>query len=322
MKSYCQNELCICGCGREFKKSGRKRYYSNACKQKHYRNRKCYDSNIIPIARPLLRYHGGKWRLAKWIHEYFPSHVKYVEPFAGAASVLLRKKRVPIEVLNDKHDRLVNLLRVVSDPQKSKILSRQLELTLYSETEYLSCREASTDLIEDARRMIVLGFQSHGSTGASGGKLTGWRRGVRSAKSHSAKEWVTLPEQISQWCERLKGVYIECGDATDVMRRWDSSETLFYVDPPYLFETRSLHDRGYKHEMENHEHKALAKVLKSLKGFVIISGYPSILYNELYSDWEMVEKKTFADMGKKVTEVLWLSTATSAKLSIDISITI
>jgi DNA adenine methylase len=67
--------------------------------------------------RPLLRYHGGKWRLAPWIISMMPAHRVYVEPFGGAASVLLQKPVSKVEVLNDKYSRVVNVFRVLRDPQ-------------------------------------------------------------------------------------------------------------------------------------------------------------------------------------------------------------
>src|SRR4051794_29878494 len=86
--------------------------------------------------RPLLRWHGGKWMLAKWIVSHFPEHRIYVEPYGGAASVLLRKDRAFSEVYNDLDDRLVNLFRILRDETKAARLIDLLRLTPWSRTEF------------------------------------------------------------------------------------------------------------------------------------------------------------------------------------------
>ena len=268
-----------------------------------------YENKETPIIkRPILRYHGGKWNLAPWIISYFPRHRIYVEPFCGAANLLLRKPRSDVEVLNDKYERIVSCFRVLRDQETAKQLQRRLRYTPYSYIEYYAARERHPDPIEDARRLIILGHQAHGSTGSSGGKLSGWRRGVRSHGPHSAKEWAMLWEYIDMWADRLRGVYLECDEAINVIKRWDSSDTLFYIDPPYVPETRSFSLKGYAYEMTDDDHRNLAYVLQGLKGKVILSGYPCDLYDkELYENWFRVSVVTTTDKARKVKEVLWMN---------------
>ncbi|MCK5606326.1 DNA adenine methylase [Candidatus Pacearchaeota archaeon] len=152
--------------------------------------------------RPILRYYGGKWRIAPWIISHFPGHKIYVEPFCGASSVFAQKKPACQEVINDMNGRIVNLFRVLRDQKRAIELKNFLELTPYAEEEYQSCRETSPDPVEDARRVIVLGMQGHGGTGASGGKLTGWRRdnGGNTLKSPEARGQMSFIEKEPLSC--------------------------------------------------------------------------------------------------------------------------
>lgn len=258
--------------------------------------------------RPIARWHGGKWRIANWIISHIPPHRFYVEPFCGAASVLLQKPRSKVEVLNDAYNRIINAFRVIRDHPED--LARALRFSPYAEEEYRRCREESDDPIEDARRMIVLGHQSHGSTGAcTGGKRSGWRRGVRQRTS-SADEWADVWKQIEDWAERLRGCYIEHGDAFGIIARWESEETVIYADPPYLPEVRSRSSgKGAygPYEMSQERHVELSEVLRSFSGAVLISGYSCTLYDELYQGWTRVDHQAFADRGSPRTECLWLN---------------
>ena len=85
---------------------------------------------------PEKRYHGGKWRLAPWIIEHFPPHRVYVEPFGGAASVLLRKPRSYAEVYNDRWSDVVNVFRVLRDPVRAAALKRLIALTPFARDEF------------------------------------------------------------------------------------------------------------------------------------------------------------------------------------------
>jgi DNA adenine methylase len=154
--------------------------------------------------------------------------------------------------------------------------------------------------------MIVLGHQAHGSAGASGGKLSGWRRGVRGHGGSSAEEWRHLWVHVENWAARIRGVYLENDDAVNVMRRWDAPDTLHYVDPPYVASSRTKGCRGYAHEMEDAQHRELAAALNELKGMVIVSGYSSPLYDDIFAGWARVQRSHVADKGNQRTEVCWM----------------
>lgn len=263
--------------------------------------------------RPILRYHGGKWKLAPWIIEHFPKHRVYVEPFGGGASVLLQKPRSYAEVYNDKWDTVVNVFAVMRDPKKAARLRRGLVLTPFSRTEFMkaSLNHCRSD-VEAARRTIFRSFAGFGSASTNGDFLTGFRANSNRLGTTPAHDWVNYPTHISAYVERLNGVIIENKTAAEVIEQHDGAKTLFYCDPPYPAETRNM-DRGnaaYACEMKAADHRELAQVLRSVKGMVVLSGYPCELYDkELYPDWYRVTKQHLADGARKRTEVLWLNQA-------------
>lgn len=254
------------------------------------------------VKRPLLRYHGGKWRDSNWIISMFPSHDKYNEVFGGGASVLLRKERSRFEVYNELNDEITNLFEVVRNHGED--LANRIYLTPYSKKEFELSYEQTDDNIEAARRTLVRSFMGFG-TCVTAKKKTGFRRFSRSRGASPNMEWNNIPDNILAVCERLKGVLIENIDACECLIKQDSKTTLHYVDPPYLQETRSVTDM-YLFEMTENDHIDLADCLHSLKGMVVLSGYASELYDqELYKDWQRCSKKSFADGAKQREEVVW-----------------
>jgi DNA adenine methylase len=263
--------------------------------------------------RPILRYHGGKWKLAPWIMGHFPDHKIYVEPFGGAASVLLQKERSKSEVYNDRYDNVVNVFRVLRDPVQARELQRLCELTPFSKTELELAGEPADDPIEQARRTIVLAFQGRQPEGVTGSR-TRTLRFYRSGDS-VARDWSRWPEIIPLFVERLRGVTIEQADALDVIRKYDTTHTLFFVDPPYVHSTRSdiKHSRGsYFHELTDEDHEVLARTLHGVEGKVVLSGYACDLYGDLYGDWLSVNKDAHAEGAGKRTETIWMNPAAEA----------
>lgn len=263
---------------------------------------------------PIIRYHGAKWRIAPWVISHLPKHNCYLEPFSGSAAVLLRKDRSQIEVINDLNGRLVNLFRVIR--QSPDQLADLIALTPYAEAEYHAAREVSADPIEDARRMMILGWQGHGSTASSGGRLTGWRRGLRHRGPHSADQWSRVPERMQDFAERLAGVFIEQRPAIELIERWGKEPgSLIYADPPYVAGTRCPGEgsRGYAHEMSDADHVALADALKASPATAVISGYRCDLYDELYQDWIRHDHAARVDQGGLRTESLWIKPTLAPK---------
>jgi DNA adenine methylase len=247
-----------------------------------------------PLARPALRYHGGKWRIAPWIISHFPQHSLYCEPFGGGASVLLRKKPSTQEVYNDLDAEIVNVFRVLQRPEQAEELRRLLTCTPYARAEYELSYEASDSPVESARRTIIRSFMGHTSNAVTSRYRNGFRHRRNDAPGPSL-EWTRYPDHVSSFVTRLRGVVLECLPAMRLIPRYDTRSTLFYVDPPYLLSTRTAHTCSYRHEMSDEDHVALAEMLHSVSGMVVLSGYDSPLYRELYADWNIVTKNVHSN---------------------------
>lgn len=263
--------------------------------------------------RPVLRYHGGKWKLAPWIIARMPAHRVYVEPFGGAASVLMRKPRSYAEVYNDLWNTVVNVFRVLRDPVKAEKLRQLLELTPFSRAEFEECGEEQleqiTDEIELARRTIFRSFAGFGSASTNSRYATGFRANSHRSGTTPAQDWRNYPSFIPRFVERLRGVCVENRPASDLIEQHDSPATLFYVDPPYVHETRNM-QRGnadYNCEMTDEDHIALASALRTARGMVMLSGYSCDLYESLYGHWRREECDHFADGARPRTECLWMN---------------
>lgn len=273
---------------------------------------------MTKLTRPLLRWHGGKWLLAPWIIARFPAHRCYVEPFGGAASVLLQKQRSHSEVYNDLDQILVELFRVLRDDALSARLVSQLELTPFAREEFREAYFESDDIVERARRTIVRSFMGFGSDSTAGHYRTGFRCNTTRMGTTPARDWATYPESLRAVIARIDGVTVESSPAIEVMLRYDRPETLHYVDPPYHPSTRSAGNRRrcgtgtepwhvYKHELDHDGHVALLETLLGLEGMVALSGYATDLYDDALVGWERIERPAYADGAAPRTEVLWLS---------------
>lgn len=257
--------------------------------------------------RPIVRYHGGKWLLAPWIISHFPEHRIYVEPFCGGASVLLQKPRTYSECINDLSGEMVNVFRVLRDPEGAEVLKRSLLLTPFARDEYRAARITSEADVERARQTIIKSFMGFGSAAIN--QNTGFRSNSNRSGTTPAHDWANYPSCVPAFVERLRGVVIENKDACELMIQHDQPTALHYVDPPYPKATRDA-GNDYCHEMTDDDHRKLAEVLHGLNGMVILSGYRCDLYDkELFADWYSVERKHLADGARERIEVLWMNAA-------------
>jgi DNA adenine methylase len=233
-------------------------------------------------------WYGGKTSHLKWLLPLIDNtqHKTYVEPFGGSAAVLLNKKPAPIEVYNDIYSDVVNFFKTLRE-QGDKLLPL-LQLTPYSREEFAaSCKNDDADEpLERARKFFIRARQVRTGlvTTASPGRwayVIGYsRRGV----SMSVSSWLSAVDGLEDICARLREVQLENLDAIDVMSRYDTPETLHYVDPPYIMASRTG-GVGYAHECSDDKHKELLTVLKALQGKVILSGYDNDMYNDVLPGW-------------------------------------
>lgn len=270
--------------------------------------------------RPVLRWLGGKFRLAPWVISHFPAHRIYVEPFGGAASVLLQKPRSYNEIYNDLDGELVNLFGVLRGNRASELLEA-IRLTPYARAEYEAAFAHSDDDVERARRTIVRSHLAHGTGGARIDRPTGFRTDGSSGTTNVAGEWADLPDALNAVITRLRGVNIEQRPAMDLLTRYAGPDTLFYLDPPYLPATRSTKSRKpgekyhtYAVEMDEDDHAELLATCGASEAMIVLSGYPDPLYDQALVGWRRVSTEARAHRNSPRTEVLWLNPAAVERL--------
>lgn len=255
-------------------------------------------------------WYGGKFSHLDWLLPLLPSCHHFCEPFAGSAAVLLNREPSPVETYNDIDGEVVNFFQVLRD--KHEELVRAIGLTPFSREEFSkACTlDPDVDPVERARRFYVRARQVRTGLAqtASLGRWANCKNTSRAGMSGVVSRWLGGVEALPDIAERLLRVQIENRPAPEVIRLYDSKETLFYCDPPYVHDTRG-DSKAYGFEMTDDEHRELARTLNSVKGKVALSNYDCELMNELY-----VSPRWFKTTGPSKTihstkgsrqEVLW-----------------
>lgn len=253
-------------------------------------------------------WYGGKFSHLDWLLPNLPMTEHYCEPFGGSGAVLLNREPSAVETYNDLDGEVVNFFRVLRTNKEA--LLESIGLTPFSREEFeLAISVPASDIsdVERARRFFVRARQVRTGLAqtASSGRWAHCLLTSRAGMAGAVSRWLGSVEGLSEIAQRLLRVQIEHAPAIEVIRRYDSSHTLFYCDPPYPHDSRT-DKHAYRYEMSDTEHRKLAEVLHTVKGMVAISGYESALMSELYHDWYCIQAPSKLIHSSKEPRVEWL----------------
>lgn len=251
------------------------------------------SENVAVFKRPrggrriAFGWYGGKFGHLEWLLPLLPVAHHYCEPFSGSAAVLLNRAPAPVETYNDIDGSVVNFFRVLRDHREE--LVRVIGLTPFSREEFhLAVSGGSRNLtdLEKARRFYILARQTRTGLAqtATIGRWANCKQTSRSGMSGVVSRWLGGIGVLDDIAGRLLRVQIENRPATDAIRLYDDTGTLFYCDPPYLHETRG-DSKAYGFEMDEAQHGELSEALGRCRGRVALSGYRCGAMDRWYAGW-------------------------------------
>ncbi|SEO48582.1 DNA adenine methylase [Nitrosospira multiformis] len=274
-------------------------------------------NNVVVLSRPrrkrriVFGWYGGKFSHLDWLLPRLPRIHHYCEPFSGSAAVLLNREPSPVETYNDIDGDVVNFFRVLRDRQDD--LVRAIALTPFSREEFHRAINGSIQGIpelERARRFYIRARQARTGLAqtATLGRWANCKNTSRAGMSGVVSRWLGGVEALEEIALRLLRVQIENRPAVEVIRLYDSAETLFYCDPPYLHETRG-DSKAYGFEMDTVQHSELADTLRQCKGKVAVSGYRCDTMDEWYKGWNRYDApmKQCHSIKQLRQESLWMN---------------
>jgi len=238
---------------------------------------------------PPIIYYGGKGKIMKQLLMLTPYTKIYCEVYGGSGGLLFRRRPSQVEVYNDINKDLFYLMKHLQDKDKIEKFQHRLEFTLNSYSEFCLAVDIlkSNDASEEDRAWAFFVGCNQGFNGKHYNHGE-WSRTFN--KGHNTN-WIRKVNMIDSFHKRLKNVQIDSRDALEVIKYWDSKETTFYLDPPYVADTRR--DKiVYKNECTDDHYEKLIELLLEVKGNVVLSGYESIIYNKLVDNgWDRIDIK-------------------------------
>ena len=256
-------------------------------------------------------WYGGKYSHLDWLLPLLPEATHFCDVFGGSAAVLINRIPSLVETYNDRDSELVNFFSVLRNHKEELI--EKIGLTPFSREELaIACSEITEDIseMERARRFFVRARQVRTGLAqtASAGRWAHCLLTSRAGMAGAVSRWLGSIDDLSAIAQRLLRVQIENAPALEIIERYDSSETLFYCDPPYVHTTRG-DSKAYRYEMTDKDHRDLAQKLKNIKGKVAVSGYDGTLYDEIFSGWTKIKSpaKLCHSVKQERVEVLWVN---------------
>ncbi|MGC9261260.1 MAG: DNA adenine methylase [Phycisphaerae bacterium] len=246
----------------------------------------------LAIVSNPLKWHGGKYYLAPAIVGLMPPHIHYVEPYAGGLSVLLAKNPDNVsEVVNDLNSDLTNFWDVLRSEKTFTKFQRIIQATPFSEAQWdrAAGQLNADDAVTRAAAFFVLCRQSHSGRMQSFATLT--RNRTRRGMNEQASAWTGAVDGLPLIHARLRRVVILNRPAVDVITSQDGPNTLFYLDPPYVHETRQTTNEYGDFEMSLPQHQELIATVLASEGRFMISMYHHPLYDDLIErrGWRVAE---------------------------------
>lgn len=200
---------------------------------------------------PLVKWPGGKSRLAKRVVRILPDHDTYVEPFAGGASIFWNKPKSKTEVLNDASKWLMDFYRSV---QRGELAS--CKPTVRSRENFARLGRCSSACC----KLMLNKMSFHGDN---------------KAIEHIAKIGELVGERtvrdIPVYEKRLKNAKLMHGDFEKAMRQHDGPRTLHYLDPPYTEDAKAKEYSKRHYEHGELSFKRVVDVARTMQGKVMIS---------------------------------------------------
>ncbi len=233
----------------------------------------------------MFPYIGGKFFIRDKVIKAFPYNYKdltYVEVFGGAGWVITYKDRSFNDVYNDVEAGVSNLYYVLTHPRSRREFLRRSRYVLDSRiffNRYLEIYKNDT-AVDDIERAMVWAYLQCNSFNCV--------KTVRMFSVHlkNRSRYNIFLRHIIALRNILNNINVESLDCIDLIKKYDSPTTFFYLDPPYLNK-----EKYYKNSaifnMESHEN--LCAVLKDISGKFLLSYYKEDIITNFYRGFNMLE---------------------------------
>lgn len=263
------------------------------------------------MSRSVLKYHGGKSQLAKKHTIYEPSRYSiFGDCCVGGGSFLCVKDRPGVsEFANDTYAELTNFFRVLQGEDTYERFKKKVENTPFSQIEFLDASQDAA-LVPDVDRAHAFFVRNRQSRQGLETDFATRTRRLRRNRNENASAWNSAIDGLDEFRDRIRWVEIREMDVEAFIDLLDSPSTFFYVDPPYLSETRVAGE--YAVEMTPEQHRSLLEKLSGIEGKFMLCGYPSEMYAEFtqQNGWNTVEfevskSSSSAKSKPKAKEIIW-----------------